>query len=172
MKGIYKSGIILILILSITTLAIGYSAPTQVCGMETFLIPDETSIERYPELVLVTREVCHDTVSESENDNFISDLRGAITLRTTEDSKVLIDTDMVSAEEYYTESKVPIPNFNYVEMFDIDTISKKSTHYAVESVEGMERLKMEERIASLEGAVAQLSAELCVVNKNKYSWCN
>jgi hypothetical protein len=84
---------------------------------------------------------------------------------------LMIDTDIISAESIYTESKVPIPDYNYVEKFDIDNISKKQQHYAVETFAGQERLNMEDRIVYLEGAIAQLSTELCSVSNNKYSWC-
>lgn len=76
----------------------------------------------------------------------------------------------VYAENYYTMSKVPISSKNYVESFDIDTLKNKQTHYSVENYKGTKVLNMETRIVELEGAIAQLSTELCSVSK-KYTWC-
>lgn len=85
---------------------------------------------------------------------------------------VMLDADIISAETIYTESKVPQPNINYMDKFDIGVIDKKATHYAIEfNVKGEDRLNMEDRIVALEGAIAQLSTELCSVGKNKYTWC-
>ena len=75
-------------------------------------------------------------------------------------------------DEIYTKSKVPIPNYNYVERFKIDELDSKATHYAVETQNNKEVLNMEERIVFLEGAVAQLSVELCSESNNKYTWCD
>jgi hypothetical protein len=89
-----------------------------------------------------------------------------------ENGDKMIDGDIASFEKIYTESEVPIPSFNYVEVYDIDDISIKEDHYAVEiNNSGQDRLDLEKRIYYLEGAMAQLSAEICLYNNN-YSWCN
>ena len=83
----------------------------------------------------------------------------------------IVDTDTILTSNIYTKSKVPIPAFNYVELFDIDTIDKKTTHFAYEVINGTEVLNMEERIVALEGAVSQLATELCLY-ESKYTWCD
>lgn len=82
-----------------------------------------------------------------------------------------IDTDTVLVEQIFTKSKVPEPDFNYVDVFKIDEIDKKTTHYAVTTKKSQQVLDMEERIVHLEGAIAQLNIELCSVSNNKYTWC-
>lgn len=86
-------------------------------------------------------------------------------------NNTMIDATIISAEEYYTESKVPEPNINYMEYFDINELDDKSTHYSVELISSQERLNMEKRIVYLEGAIAQLSVELCAESNDKYTWC-
>lgn len=81
-----------------------------------------------------------------------------------------IDTALM-VEEIYTQSKVPQPNVNYMAKFAIDKVSVKNKHPAYTIIGTNELLNMEERIVNLEGAVAQLSVELCAESNNKYIWC-
>ena len=78
----------------------------------------------------------------------------------------------IMTEHIYTKSKVPQPNINYMELFKIGNLSVKNKHPAYTIVNTQEVLDMEERIVNLEGAVAQLSVELCAESNNKYNWCD
>ncbi|MEX1384440.1 hypothetical protein [Lutibacter sp.] len=82
---------------------------------------------------------------------------------------LMIDTDIISAQAIYTESKTVHPSTNYADIFKQD-ISKKETHYAVKNIAGSDRLDVEERIVALEGAMQQIITESCIHYK-EYSWC-
>lgn len=80
-----------------------------------------------------------------------------------------VDTNNLLAENIYTKSKVISSSENYVEKLIGGKIDKKETHFAYNV--DLNGLSMEDRIVALEGAVLQLTQELCVVGKKKYSWC-
>jgi hypothetical protein len=84
------------------------------------------------------------------------------------------------AENIYTQSKTPKLDgtVNYLTNFkDKTKLDNKLTHYAKKTLvfptqnKTEQVLNMEDRIVELEGFANQLMTELCLKNKNAYTWC-
>jgi hypothetical protein len=72
-----------------------------------------------------------------------------------------VDVKTIAAEQILTKSKTPDFSVDYLDVFYMDNVKEKNTHYA--NIDG-NYLGMEERIVALEGFATQILQELCLEN--------
>ena len=72
------------------------------------------------------------------------------------EEKILKVKTSIMAENIYTESKVLDKNKDYSKEFDKEMLSNKETHKNKKLVNGKLVLDLEQRVADLEGAIAEL----------------
>jgi len=129
----------------------------------------------YPYKKNITVEGWSVSKRNAKYEKALAEINKALSIYEVE-NKQLIDTDILSAEAIYTESKTADKTIDYLQMFD-DNIYTKENHPAYEDIAGMGRLSVEDRIVILEGALKQqielnnklIDIQICILSSNNFN---
>lgn len=120
-------------------------------------------------IIALTNRLTDDRIKSVENN--LSQYGEAMEVIYPEGLSPALDTNIIFVEEIYTKSRVPYPNINYCKMINDVDIYSKENHYAYRNIGERLFLDSEYRWLVLEGCEKQKLREMCVVENNKYTWC-
>lgn len=91
--------------------------------------------------------------------------------------QLMIDTDIISAEVIYTESKVPDVDVDYCGEIMTADVFNKANHYAYKTItfdDGTNKFVLDSELRDVytEGCAQQQLTEMCIIENGDYSWCD